>query len=95
MADETEQESTEAYDEQLDWVFVPRSGPQKIADTFRSRDGIVEAYVKWDGCVELSFTDRNNADKIHICDLDDFIVRLQKLRKLAEKHFAFEDGWPG
>jgi hypothetical protein len=50
-----------------------------------------QAYVKWDGCVQLTryFNgNQNDEDSIHICDLDDFISRLQEIRDLAVQKFG-------
>lgn len=55
------------------------------------------ALVKWDGCVHLHHVQPgasktlDESDYLHICDLDDFIARLQELRTLAEAKFG---EWP-
>jgi hypothetical protein len=52
-----------------------------------------EAFVKWDGCIELTrlFNGSDDDDTIHICDLDDFIARLQELKSLGAKYFNNEE----
>ena len=61
-------------------------------------DGWWSAVVKDDGCVDLRryFNEPNDGDPdmtdyIHICDLDDFIERLQALKTFAE--IRFEVWW--
>ena len=65
-------------------------------------EGWWTAVVKWDGCIHLnhyyntpfSDTDRkkeDGEDYTHICDLDDYIERLQELKAHALEHFG---GWP-
>jgi hypothetical protein len=67
-------------------------------------DGWYKAAIKWDGCIDLDtyantpLTHRKPDEEdacdcyIHICDVDDFIGRLQSLKALALAHF---DGlWP-
>lgn len=62
-------------------------------------DGWWDARVKRDGCIDLNKyfnapkgDKEGEADSIHICDLDDFILRLQALRDKAIQHFGPE--WP-
>lgn len=65
-----------------------------------------KCYVKWDGCIQIDrafnypFGTEGreqipNAmeDGIHICDLDEMIERLTKLRAAAKAHFG--EDWPG
>lgn len=89
-----------------DWKEVDRHEDGDIyTATFEDPDGWYEAFVKWDGCIDLTRyfntplsvergKDRNSDDEcyIHICDLDDFIARLQKLRDAAQA--AFGEPWP-
>jgi hypothetical protein len=60
------------------------------------------ADVKWDGCVHF-YRSYNGAqldaigslediDYLHICDIDDMIMRLQELKKIATLHFN-NDEW--
>ncbi len=57
-------------------------------------DVTYRAHAKWDGCVQYSrfFNGGEDEDSIHFCDLDDEILRLQRLREAAKKHFG--EGWP-
>ena len=58
------------------------------------------ADIKWDGCVHFYRSHNNtpldiikdlqNVDYIHICDIDDMILRLQELKRLATAHFKNE-----
>jgi hypothetical protein len=63
------------------------------------------ASVKWDGCIDLhrahnvpfGVPGRDNdhmamSSDMHICDLDDFIEKLQKLRGIAIAHYGKD--WP-
>lgn len=60
--------------------------------TLRDPKGVWKADVKWDGCVDLL----HQGDYFHICELDDFIERLQALRKIAVDYFEQKRGeWPG
>lgn len=52
------------------------------------QDGDYKASVKWDGCIHFS----DEGEYIHICDLEDFIKRLEELRDLAKTHFGPK--WP-
>lgn len=66
-------------------------------------EGWYSAVVKWDGCIHLNryynfpwgkdpiHPEADNEDYIHICDLDEFIARLQALKVMAETHFG---EWP-
>lgn len=62
-------------------------------------EGWWSAFVKWDGCLEVTryFNvpygegNEDNESTIHICDLDEFIARLEALRALARQHFG---DWP-
>jgi hypothetical protein len=63
-------------------------------------DDWYEAGVRWDGCVDLYQSSNrrlseqkinlNNPDVsyIHICDIDDFIKRLQDIKQKAIEHFG-------
>jgi hypothetical protein len=64
-----------------------------------------KCYVTWDGCVQIDRAfnrpfgeeGRENdhmalEDGMHICDLDEFIERLMKLRDAAKAHFGQD--WP-
>lgn len=50
------------------------------------------AFVKWDGCLELTLVADGEVNRIHICDLDNFIARLEEIKKLAKQHFG--PTWP-
>ena len=64
-----------------------------------------KCYVKWDGCIQIDrafnvpFGEPTRdgdhmamEDGLHLCDLDEFIERLTKLRDAAKAHFGKE--WP-
>lgn len=59
-----------------------------------------EARVVNGGCFDLTRYhndpfgggDDDNVDRIHICDLDDLIERLQALKVAAKSHFG--EAWP-
>lgn len=53
-----------------------------------------EVVVKWDGCIHFYSRDacEEQPDYIHICELDDHIARLTKLRDAAIK--AYDGLWP-
>ncbi len=56
-----------------------------------------DAYVKWDGCVELDISGAGSSDdtekiSIHLCELNDFIQALEELRDAAKNHFGKD--WP-
>jgi len=54
---------------------------------------LYSAFIKWDGCCEISRCDSNDhEDNIHMCDIDEWIDRLQSMKKAALKHFG--DDWP-
>ncbi len=64
-------------------------------------EGWYHAVVMWDGCIQFDRyfnvpiregRDDEDADSLHICDLDDMIARLQALKAEALKHFS--EGWP-
>lgn len=65
------------------------------------------ASVKWDGCIHFSRAynepfkehghngSEDNSDYIHICDIDEYIEILTKLRDAAKIYFATHDReWP-
>lgn len=69
-------------------------GPDNFEFSFQAESLDCEGYearVRWDGCVDFtrSFDDSN--DSLHICDLDDFIARLQELKSLGAKYFNNEE----
>ena len=61
-------------------------------------DNWYKASVKWDGCIEIEQaantpfeegrTPDDCDDNTHICNLDAYIDRLQKLKELAKKFFG-------
>jgi hypothetical protein len=62
--------------------------------------GTDEVTLKWDGCIDYRIGSNgvkpsedetgDNTDYIHICDIDEFIVKLQALKELGIKHFNNE-----
>lgn len=70
----------------------------RLVPEFQVRCGdssILDAAVKWDGCVNLwrTYDGPKERDYIHICDLDEYIEQLIALRDAAKAHF--KDNWPG
>lgn len=53
------------------------------------------ARCRWDGCVHLNVGTEASGlgDYVHICDLDDFIAQLQKVRDMARAHFGDNGHW--
>jgi hypothetical protein len=72
--------------------------------TLRDPEGWMDVGVKFDGCVHLRKyynrprhlqTDEDDQDYIHICDIDDMIETLQKIKKAATEHFEeWRQFWP-
>jgi len=67
--------------------------------------GWYSASLKWDGCIDFNRyyndpkyyqeahpSDNNLSDYLHICDIDDMIKRLEKLRDIGKKHFGKDWG---
>ncbi len=59
--------------------------------------GWYQARIRWDGCVEFTRVfnigyPSEDADHLHICDIDDMIDRLQQLKAMAQDHFGKD--WP-
>ncbi len=58
-----------------------------------------EAIVKSDGCINFKkafnspFPDAEDTDYLHICDLDEMIYMLLKLREIARGHFKDKENW--
>lgn len=68
--------------------------PKGIGHTFTAADEYddVRAYVKWDGCLELSREFNKGAaepdvDSLHICDISGFIEFLEALREEARRRY--------
>jgi hypothetical protein len=68
---------------------------------FRDELCFYQAYIKWDGCIDLTryynqpFTSNNDLcdyDNIRICDLDEFINMLIELKEKAKEQFG--EDWP-
>ena len=84
------------------WETQPGQYSSEYFTDFRDPEGWYKAHVKRDGCVEftrffnvpaaLDDFAPDTYDHIHICDLDDFIERLQALRAAAIEHYG--DAWP-
>lgn len=49
----------------------------------RDKDEELTVSTKWDGCIDLNYND----DYIHICNVEDFISKLQEVIKISEEHF--------
>ena len=83
-----------------DWEnnFVDEGGYGLMFLELKDPEGWWAASVRYDGCINLNRyfnepndADPSNTDYIHICDLDDFIERLQALKLLAQVRFG---RWP-
>ena len=71
----------------------------------RSEDNDMEIHMKWDGCIDLrTYSNGSTPDDyseenicyIHICDVKEFIKKLQDITYIAEQNFRkdnFEDYW--
>jgi len=68
-------------------------------------DNWYKCSVRWNGCIHFwrAYNDpfnhvdrkKDDIDYIHICELDEFIEILTKLRDTAKKYFASHDRtWP-
>ena len=57
-----------------------------------STDSWYHADVMWDGCINL-FPALADGMPLHICDLDEFIARLQEIKVHALLHFG-DTEWP-
>ena len=79
-------------------------GRNDVAATLASDD--FEAFVKWDGCCDIRRHHNDSTpaepivrdvDRIHICDLRDFIERLEQLeawcKSMPEKNSSWFEGW--
>ena len=70
------------------WKVVTKEmdGDQKISLILEGENDR-SAKIEWDGCVELY-----DSVHLHICDLDNFISRLQSLRQEAVAYFGEDWG---
>lgn len=69
-------------------------GPDNFKHSFQAESLDCEGYeakVCWDGCVDFTRSFNGDDDSLHICDLDDFIRRLQELRGLGAEYFGNEE----
>lgn len=55
----------------------------------RAPGGYWKAHARYDGCVEV-ISDED--DFIHICDLDEMILRLEDIQRRAKQKWG--DHWP-
>lgn len=85
--------------EKQDQHDTPDSG--KLSVTFIEPNGWYEACVRWDGCMEFKRyfntpfggdSEDPVMDRVHICDIDDLIKRLEALKVCAKEHF--DEDWP-
>jgi hypothetical protein len=74
------------------WVIVndPRHGSSYI---LQNKKYDLEAFVKFDGCVDISPCDRNADQHLHICNLAAFIHAIIALHDSASNLFDNEHGW--
>jgi hypothetical protein len=88
--------------EDIVWTKKPGGTAADLWVDLMDPEGWWEAGVKSDGCIhlnqyfnrpftEVSPTEAADSGYFHICDLDDFILRLQALRAAALEHFG---AWP-
>lgn len=88
----------------IEWKVVPEKTEDHWLEVV-DPDGWYSAVVKWDGCVHfrryhnIPLQDRPSGkehmeleDYLHMCDIDEEIERLQKLKEAALKHFG--EDWP-
>ena len=94
---ETDNERLNAIvDGRPDWEVDAGNTKDHWLEVVEKLDGRVyyRASVKWDGCIHYNKYhnggegDEDSGDYIHLCDLDEEIQRLQRLRKMAEAHFV-------
>lgn len=83
MSDQWEVDQEKTKDHWLEVVEKQEDGP-----VYR------RAVAKWDGCVHYyrfynggEGVDDEGADYIHICNIDEEIDRLQRLKEMAKVHF--------
>jgi hypothetical protein len=76
------------------WQIPPEDSYQyRFSARSLDIENAYEAEVRFDGCIDIVKLYRNNDDDtIHICDLDDFIARLEEIRELAKQKFG--NSWP-
>lgn len=81
--------------------LIVAPGSKYYRMNFVDPEGWYEGYVNWDGCVHINsyFNEplpegkpKQLVDRIHICDLEEYIEMLQGLKELAKQHF---ETWPG
>jgi hypothetical protein len=90
-------------DDDLTWEKAPADFQKTPSENglhytmnFKTKDGNHEAFVKWDGCVEVIWKGHppNPDDQVHFCDLDREIERLTKLRDACREFFGPHfDAW--
>jgi hypothetical protein len=73
------------------WKIIPDNFKHSFQAESLDYEGAYEAKVCWDGCVDLTRIFDGEDDSIHICDLDDFISRLQELKTLGANYFNNEE----
>jgi len=74
---------------------IPPENPYQYRFSAKSLDieNAYKAEVKLNGCIDIvKLYGDNDDDTIHICDLDDFIARLEEIRELAKQKFG--NDWP-
>lgn len=81
----------------LDLVHIayPNRDDNGVIDDLTSVDLAVTC--KWDGCVDMNvgviLGPEDQRDYVHICDLDDFIRQLERVRDAARAHFGDNGFW--
>lgn len=77
------------------WVVVAEKTKPHWLELVEYFDGRVyhRASAKWDGCIHFTTwgndgeTESDHGSYIHICEIDDIIDRLQRLKVAAAEHF--------
>lgn len=90
------EEHIDRSDGGTDWQIEQDSDEYTLY--IRDADCWFQARVKYDGCIEfirffnqpfdLAPAGNEDYDQMHICDLDDTIERLTKLRDVARNYFG-------
>jgi len=84
-----------------EWIEEPKGNKSEawvdlIYNHYQDGTHWVHAGIKVDGCIHLRKaynmpfpqTHEDNSDYIHICDIDEMIEQLMKLKEAALKHFG-------
>lgn len=74
-------------------MFKPELVCQPKSDFPRWSYGNWDAYVRFDGCIEIGVTEESDGtrEQLHFCGFDALIQFLQEVRRRALEHFGGED----